>query len=33
MKYLDISDAQKDLLRLLNEIAVSHEEVMITRMV
>lgn len=31
MKYLDISDAQKDLLTLLDEIAVSREEVMITR--
>lgn len=31
MKYLDISDAQKDLLMLLDEIAVSREEVMITR--
>lgn len=31
MKYLDILDAQKDLLTLLDEIAVSREEVMITR--
>ena len=31
MKYLDIADAQKDLLMLLDEIAVSREEVMITR--
>lgn len=31
MKYLDIVDAQKDLLMLLDEIAVSREEVMITR--
>lgn len=31
MRYLDIADAQKDLLVLLDEIAVSREEVMITR--
>lgn len=31
IEYLDISDAQKDLLTLLDEIAVSREEVMITR--
>lgn len=31
MKYLDIAEVQKDLLTLLDEIAVSREEVMITR--
>ena len=31
MKYLDIEEVQKDLLTLLDEIAVSREEVMITR--
>lgn len=31
MKSLDISDAQKNLLMLLDEIALSCEEVMITR--
>lgn len=31
MKYLDIADAQKALPKLLDEIAVSNEEVMITR--
>lgn len=31
MKYLDVSDAQKDLSTLLDEIALSREEVMITR--
>lgn len=31
MRYLDIADAQRDLLAVLDEIAVSREEVMITR--
>lgn len=31
MKYIDIADAQQYLLSLLQEIAVSHEKVMITR--
>ena len=31
MKYLNIAEVQKDLLTLLDEIAVSREEVMITR--
>ncbi len=31
MKYLDIAKVQKDLLTLLDEIAVSREEVIITR--
>lgn len=31
MRYLDVSDAQKDLMTLLDEMAVSREEVMITR--
>ncbi len=30
MKYLDLAEVQKDLLTLLDEIAVSREEVMIT---
>lgn len=31
MKYIDIADAQQYLLSLLQEIAVSHEKVTITR--